>query len=203
MQISITLKTKQRLTWLKNHFHPTVHAEETNNIEAAFSYCIKSESRIAGPWHWPQQFGDVKVDDPLEGLDLYEWQEQVLDIIKKEPHKRNIYWFWEPVGAAGKTSLIKHVLLNYEPAFFQGKGNDIAHAYNGQKVCIFGFSRSQDGRVSYHAIEALKDGLVFSGKYESGQKLHNIPHVFVFANWPPEEEEMSADRWVVTNISEL
>lgn len=50
--------------------------------------------------------------DPMEGFTPYEWQQQVLDIIFKEKvNPGNIYWFWEPTGNVGKTSLTKHILM--------------------------------------------------------------------------------------------
>ena len=48
----------------------------------------------------------------------------------------------------------------------------------------------------------LKDGLIVSGKYESEVKsLNTNPHIFVFANIPPQEKKMSSDRWnIITDL---
>ncbi len=160
---------------------------------------MKSDTRIAGPWAWPEPLPQV-VRDPLHGNVLYDWQQEIIDIISGEPDDRKIYWYWEPDGCAGKTSLIKHILLNHDASFFQGGKKDIAYAYKGQKVCIFGFSKTNEGKVSYDAIESLQDGLIFSSKYESSYKIFNQPHIICFANWPPEIDAVSADRWVVREI---
>lgn len=200
MQITVTLKKKQKLNWFKNHMCTHVHCEEVRNTEASFNYCTKSDTRIWGPWHYPEPIQEG-CKDPMEGKKFYEWQKDVLDIINLPPDGRTIHWYWEPDGGVGKTNFAKHLVLKKEALFCQGKKNDIAFTYKGQKIVIFGFSRSNEDHISYDAIEALCDGLVFSGKYESGVKCYDCPHVFVFANWPPNEEALSKDRWRIRKIA--
>ncbi len=55
--------------------------------------------------------------------------------------------------------------------------------------------------VSYQALEEIKDGIFFSGKYEGGMKIFNSPHVICFANFSPAEHKLSGDRWVVEEVS--
>ena len=52
-------------------------------------------------------------------------------------------------------------------------------------------------------IESIKNGLVFSGKYEGAQLIFNRPHVICFSNSLPDTTMMSADRWKIVNIREL
>ena len=89
--------------------------------------------------------------------------------------------------------------------FSGGKANDIAFQLIKNKwdpdVCIFNFPRTSEGAV-YNAIEQLKDGLVFSSKYEGGVKMFNPPHVIIFANWLPDVKTLSEDRWNIVNIGE-
>lgn len=200
-QITMTLKTKQRLSWLKNHFARTVHGEIVNNIDAAFDYAQKSDTRIAGPFYWPEPVKPIV--DPLEGKELYTWQQQVLDIIETDPDGRKINWYWDPTGNKGKTVLAKHLALKHGACILgNGKRADIAHAVNADaRVVCFVLPRDVEGRIAYGAIEQICDGMIFSGKYESGTKIFNPPHVFVFANFGPELEKMSLDRWNIVEIS--
>jgi len=46
----------------------------------------------------------------------------------------------------------------------------------------------------------LKDGVVFSGKYEGGARLFPPPHVIIFANFLPDFTKLSADRWVIRTL---
>jgi len=49
-------------------------------------------------------------------------------------------------------------------------------------------------------LESIKNGLFFSGKYESTQVVMNSPHLIIFANEPPDKSKMSADRWHIVRI---
>ena len=55
LQLSLTLKKKARLTWLKNHFMKEAHCEIIRNQEKAFDYCMKEETRVKGPWIYPHR----------------------------------------------------------------------------------------------------------------------------------------------------
>lgn len=55
--------------------------------------------------------------------------------------------------------------------------------------------------VSYEAIESVKDGIFFSGKYESGMTIFNQPHIICFANFAPDIGKMSSDRWKIFELS--
>jgi hypothetical protein len=63
------------------------------------------------------------------------------------------------------------------------KSDNIEYAYNGEHVVIFYFSRSQAHHVNYEVIESVKNGIMFSGKYESCSKTFDFPHVVIFANF--------------------
>jgi hypothetical protein len=52
----------------------------------------------------------------------------------------------------------------------------------------------------YSLMEDLKDGLMFSGKYDGGPKLFDSPMVVVFANWEPDYTKWSADRYDVRKL---
>lgn len=201
-QLTFTLKTKQRLSWLKNHFSRTAHCEVVNNHDAAFDYSSKTDSRIAGPFYYPEPVRAVR--DPLEGKTLRVWQKQVLDICGGEANGRTINWYWDGLGNKGKTWLAKHLALMHGACVLgNGKKNDIAHAVNSAaKIVVFVLPRDVEGRIAYGAIEQICDGMIFSGKYQSGIKIFDPPHVFVFANFMPERHQMSLDRWNIVEITD-
>ena len=72
-------------------------------------------------------------------------------------------------------------------------------------VLIFNFTRSIpklfDTNSLYCAIENLKDGVVFSGKYESKSYCTRIPHVIIFSNILPIPHVLSFDRWDIRMIT--
>jgi len=67
-------------------------------------------------------------------------------------------------------------------------------------VVVINLSRQAEGAFSYASVEAIKDGLTFSGKYEGGHRLFPTPHIVIFSNWWPDETKLSADRWDIREL---
>lgn len=201
IQLTMSLKMKNRMTWLKRHFSKIAHLEKCEKVDASFKYCEKEESRIGGPWYHPEPINSQAIEDELADVELYDWQKEILCVIKEKPHHRRIYWVYDKIGNKGKTSLVRHILLNYDAVLLDGNKRDMAYAWNGQPIILFNFSRSKENKISYDAIESLKDGVIFSSKYESKPKIYNRPHIVCFANWTPDMNKMSMDRWKIMALN--
>lgn len=179
-----------------------IHWEKTKgNSDDNYIYCSK-EGKFKSNFSIPKP-----VIDPLKDLTLKPFQQEIIDILKEPVDNRKIYWYWDKDGNVGKTSLCKHIAINYNSIVLTGKANDIksgvATHINLKKelnVALFHYARSNEEYVSYEALENIKDGMFFSGKYESSMCLFNPPHVIVFANFAPDTEQLSKDRWIVKNI---
>lgn len=122
------------------------------------------------------------------------WQQLLLERLQ-EPSARCIQWVCDLRGGSGKTTLgidliATHGALRLENA----KTADAAYAYNGQPIVVFDFSRSQSDIINYGLIESLKNGAIFSPKYESACKVFDPPHVVVFANFECPIGKFSDDR---------
>ena len=144
-------------------------------------------------------------------IELRDWQKKLLTVLESEPDDRSINWVWEAGGGIGKTTFQKYVFTNYEDVVvLSGKGHDMKNGviqYKEKcgrlpKIVLINIPRSKSGYVSISGIEEIKDMFFFSGKYEGGMVCGASPHVFVFANCEPPYETMSADRWVVTDLSQ-
>ncbi len=133
---------------------------------------------------------------------LFPWQQSVMDIVNGEPDDRTIHWIWEPVGNVGKTTFIKWLMRFHEAVPLEGKKNDILHiaAENPSDLYVFDMERSLENFVSYASIEKVKNGCFMSGKYEGKIVNGNCPHLIVFANFAPETEKLSLDRWKILQI---
>lgn len=68
------------------------------------------------------------------------------------------------------------------------------------KIVILDIPRDQYNKISYTGIEEVKNGLFFSGKYESKMHTQNQPHVICFANCRPRLDGVSPERWIIKNI---
>lgn len=169
----------------------------------AYTYCLKDETRKPNGRRWTN--APIVLDD--WDHPYYDWQQEILDIIETKPDKRSIYWYWESIGNVGKTTFARHLVLTKKVGYCDGKGADIKCAVKtvlegGKNIStmIFDFTRATEGKISYHALEAIKNAIFFSGKYESSWVVTNYMHVIVFANFPPDESRMSSDRWIIKNI---
>lgn len=207
-QGTILFKNARYREAVKKLFDKTVHLEPTRAKKGEnLTYCAKPETHVAGPWTKGYKV-PKEVKDPLEGKVPYTWQKKVLEVIRDEPDDRKIYWFWEPEGNTGKSALCKHLCLKEEALCLDGKVGDIKYGIarwieekgEGPRILVLDFARTREGTISYQGLEDIKNGCFYSTKYESGMVMYNTPHVFCFANFPPEEHKMSKDRWVVERV---
>jgi hypothetical protein len=199
LQGTLKLKERRRMSGMKTLIGNEVHWEITKSIKGSIAYCTKLESRAGKQWvHGIDVPEDVDVEQPRG------WQLEVMDIIKDVPNKRTIHWFWEPDGCVGKTTLCKYLVVKHNALMLCGKSNDmfqmLAKFPEKRKLILVDVPRCSSGFVNYGAIEQMKNGLVFSGKYEGAQLVFNCPHVIVFANVYPTVENMSLDRWSIVRI---
>ncbi len=197
---------------LKNLF-PKAHWEKVIHWPSAVEYCNKDDTRKEGtkPYYDIKNERLVRKDtpDPLKGATLYKWQIKLLRHIKGKPHPRKVIWIFDYEGKAGKTTLAKHLMITQpkDTLYFMGKSADCKFAlskfiekHKQVNTVIFGFSRQVENFVSYQAIEEVKDGLCFNTKFESCSIVFDIPHVIIFANFPPDKSKLSADRWSIRQI---
>ena len=158
---------------------------------------------------------------------LRPWQQVIADLFKEREDPlfgRKIYWYWEKTGNIGKSILCKYMIDNMNAFVVSGSGTDIKHGLvqwiekNGEAppIIVIDIPRSANGHVAFGAIESIKNGFFFSGKYESTMVRFNIPHILCFANhepgatgeWGESDEDiednrkklMSEDRWVTTKL---
>jgi hypothetical protein len=161
------------------------------------AYCKKDGAYISGGF--PR---------PVTTLtELRPWQKEIEDLYLSNPNDRSIHWFWEDVGNIGKSAFVKYMVLTHGALFCDGgkKADIINLVFNADmdkcRCIIWDLPRASRGNISYASLESVKNGLVCNTKYETGVKAFNSPHVFVFANFPPEEmEKLSVDRWQVREL---
>lgn len=198
LQCFIALKKPMRITELKLPFKPHIEACKGSEEQNA-KYCKKDNN------YWT--FGFPK---PLKTLlSLKPWQMEIEKIYMTEPDDRKIYWFYEEIGGVGKSSFIKYMIIKYNILFCSGgKHNDIMNLVFNQDMdtttcVIFDIPRANKGHISYASLECIKNGMVCNTKYETGVKVFNSPHVFIFANFPPDQPDLlSIDRWLIYKIGE-
>ena len=132
------------------------------------------------------------------------WQQQVLDLVATEPNDRHIYWYYDPAGAAGKSMLTRHLVINEGAIVLSGRSQDMYYAYGGQRIIIVDVPRADSLEyLNYGAIEKLKDGCFTITKYESRQYVRDHhAHVLIFSNQMPDVTNFTADRLQLIHLSE-
>lgn len=200
----LIFKNAVRFNTLKKKL-PTAHLEKMRGTTAeAYKYCTKVETRIEGPWTNMELEPDVDPQGELKGK-LRLWQVHLLRYIDQEPDNRSILWICDEKGGAGKTSIARHIYDTRQGvAYIGGKATDMKYAVACMKpkpkIIIINLARSVEHYVSYAGIEEIKDGIYFSGKYESQTVRLDCPHIIVMANFLPEYDALSSDRWITWNL---
>jgi len=125
------------------------------------------------------------------------WQAAIHKIALSKPHSRHIYWIEDGKGNSGKSRLTAWMCREMNAIELDGRLMDAAFSYTGQAVVIFDVARCIDTHTlkdMYAIAEKLKNGQLYSAKYQSRLKVFHTPHVFFFSNSPPPVGVWSADR---------
>lgn len=134
--------------------------------------------------------------DKLAEVEMHEWQKDALDHLYNQDD-RKVTWVVDFEGGKGKTWLAKWLIAHKEAFYMQGgKMADIAHAYKGEEYVVCDYTRDKEDIVQYSAIESLKNGIIFSPKYDSRTKVRGEgAKIICFSNWEPDTSKLSKDRW--------
>jgi len=135
---------------------------------------------------------------------LFQWQKDLLDLLKGAPLDRKIHWYADGAGNAGKSTFATYLEAELENVQVLKPGKLADMAYNldeSTRILIMDCPRSREEVFPYSFLEDVKDGRVFSSKYESFTKRFPPVHVVVFANFLPEPAKLSADRPAIIELS--
>ncbi len=191
--ISVFGSATNRIKWIKSK----------GDMKSNLDYCSKDSPL----------FFSVGIPKPIKTITpnmFYNYQQEIYDIIQEEPDDRTINWFWESEGKTGKSSFTKYLCVRHRAIVLNGKASDCFNAIldymntnngNAPEIIIFDIPRCQSDYVSFQAIEKIKDGCFYSGKYEGGMCLFNPPHIICFSNYYPNYDAISSDRWNIKEIS--
>lgn len=198
LQGYIEFKSKLRPSSLK--LTNRIHWEKAKGtLLDNFNYCSKENNIIL----------ERGMPKPIKIINkLYPWQLKVFDLYKSPINDRKIHWFYEDFGNVGKSAFIKYMVVKYNVLFCSGgKYTDIMNLIfnNDMDICdciMFDIPRAHEGKISYSSLESIKNGMVCNTKYETGVKLFNPVHLFIFANFKPDDEDkISLDRWNIVDLT--
>lgn len=130
---------------------------------------------------------------------LRNWQSLLLETIDAAPDDRTINFVVDEKGNAGKSTFAFYLEQNRSNVQVMkcAKRDDMAFDLDeSSKIFIIDVSRAMSKFLNYQFLEDVKDGHVFSPKYESYTKRFPRPHVVVMMNEMPDTTILSEDRYV-------
>ena len=141
-----------------------------------------------------------KIAEGMMEAKLRYWQEEVLKKLDAQGD-RKILFVVDQEGNMGKTWLAKY-LMTVRNAFYTNCTvyHDVTYAYQGEPIVVFDIPRSLE-MMNYGTIGAIKNGVMFSHKYEAKAKLFHVPKVVVFMNVDPDLSKLSKDVWQIVEIN--
>lgn len=138
----------------------------------------------------------------IEAHVMREWQQTLNHKLLLEPDKREIIFMVDKTGNQGKSWFARYYCDLHENAqiIVPGKKADMAYVVRDEcRVFFLDCPRSKQGEfIQYDFLEELKNGYLFSPKYESRLKTFLTPHVVVLMNEQPDPHKLSADRYSIT-----
>lgn len=152
---------------------------------------------------------DRQADEPIIWPEKWrDWQQALIEKLAEKPDDRTILWYFDPKGGAGKTTICKYICREMGGIILSGKIDNIKNGivqYKDSnkklpKIILINYTRSEEGFMSYAGLETVKDMCFYSGKYEGGMIVGNCPHVICFANFYPDKDKLTGDRWVVIEM---
>lgn len=215
-QVQLDLKKRVRLQTFINEIRKTILFADENcwspSHETKFSYAMKPETRINGPWQDDRTTADSTPPIELTGKELYPWQtyvkEDCLQPLTGEDRIINI--IFDPIGRKGKSWMAKKFewdkIASLVPPMrlFEDLISFIM-CFDPVTAYIIDIPRAiskKNLEGLWAAVEQVKNGYIWDKRFKGRKRLFSSPHVWVLSNHMPDFNKLTPDRWVMWTISE-
>jgi len=161
---------------------------------------------VANYPRWVYDYLGDQDDYEVEDHDMFEWQKDLDQRLSKPAEDRKVIFVIDKEGNQGKTWFAKHYTKTHDDAQYMepAKKVDMAYSLNCHiRVLFINVTRTTETAnldYLYSFIESVKDGMVFSAKYESRMKYLGKVHVVVMMNMDPNYDLLSKDRYQIINL---
>lgn len=208
LQIYFEATGAVRFSTLKKAY-PAVHWEKARGTKKQnLTYCTKEgKATVSGM----EDLNEVLANEVLASylsITWKPWQSEILALLDVAADNRSINWYWDADGNSGKSFICKYIFVKYRAIIADGKKDNVFNQILTSvvehkirpNVIILDIPRHNREYINYGVIEQIKNGLIYSGKYEGGALAFPSPHIFIFANFEPELHKLSVDRWRIKHI---
>lgn len=184
------------------------HIEKCDNFHASLKYCSKDGKTFSNiPGMTTRKEILLK---KYEDVVWKDWQQSLIEEINTQPDDRTVIWVVDKNGNSGKSFLSKYLYLKYDAIIADGKKDnvfnqvknwmDVHNNSESPKIIILDVPRHNADYINYGVLEQLKNGLIYSGKYEGGVCAFESPHVVIFSNDEPDYSKFTGDRWKIIDL---
>lgn len=144
---------------------------------------------------------------------LKPWQDFFYQLLISDSREfRAIHWVYDPVGNTGKSALCRRLLIDFPQdvlSLSQMGGQRDAPTIvknaleNGwsSKILVVDLPRTAETHSIYSPLESIKNGSMTAVKYQGTSVVFPAPKIVVFANFLPNKQKMSLDRWKIYKLS--
>lgn len=198
------IRPKQWSISLNGSF-PGIEAAAMRGTETVLKdYCMKEETRQAGPWG--KRDLPTRWDVPTT---LWQWQKDLESIFKEKClDPRSIYWVWDKEGGHGKTAFCKYMGMKHKTLCLSYSTStnllNMVFKAQGRRAYFFDLTRTKPKDLHsedlYSAFESIKNGYFMNSKYETGECFMDPPHICVFSNQLPDTDRLTLDRWKIYEL---
>lgn len=156
--------------------------------------------------HTRNQRGKEALREEFATLQLYPWQNDIIDTFLGTADRRTIHWYWSDGGNVGKSTFGTYLAVMHDALIIEtGKKNDINYIFskNPAKIVVIDIVRATDaGEIGhiYGIAESLKNGRLMISKYDSDTIFFQPPHILFLANFAPDRSKWSDDRLVEVKL---
>lgn len=195
---------KKKISQISSKFHIE---KMKGTVKQNINYCEK-EGDYLRPLTFQEKIVEKILKNEYNNITWKTWQKNILDMLEKEPDNRQINFIVDEEGNKGKSFLCKYIVMKFKDVIIcDGKKDNVFHQVFKKmenevepKIILLDVPRTNLEYLNYGVIEQLKNGFIYSGKYEGGQCIFSIPHIVIFMNENPIEKKFSVDRYNIIKI---
>lgn len=202
---------------LPQYIQPTAAERDENNKPipgtVKFSYVMKLDTRIEGPWTDKDAVQFVPRQYQTTGL--RPWQQKIIDS-GEVFDTRKVDLIVDNKGNHGKSFIAGYVHLNKLGIKVPPVNNpqDLIQAVmnmcmakdtHNPKLIFMDLPRAQNKEKlagMYNAVEQIKEGFLYDFRYQFKEWWIDSPRIWVFTNAMPDIALLSEDRWNIWHIYE-
>lgn len=187
---------------------PRAHFEKANgSADDNYKYCSKDGVFYSNMPETEEQM-ILRLEYNNDMVVWKPWQQDIINMIHRQPDNRKIHFVVDTIGNSGKSYLAKYLIIKYKDIIItNGRAENsfnqlLTHRQQKKRVIavLVDCPRCKTDYLSYEAIEAIKNGCFYSGKYEGGQLAFCQPHVIVFMNERPNITKLTDDRYDIVEL---